>query len=69
MEITQNLQWRYATKKFDPDKKLSSSDLEKIKQATMSVLPMLEINYAQAATVQEDDKNLVTEENTLLLSG
>lgn len=33
MEIVKNLAWRYATKKFDQSKKISSSDLEKIKEA------------------------------------
>ena len=33
MELIENLKWRYATKKFDPDKKVSPEDLEKIKEA------------------------------------
>ncbi|WP_299214062.1 NAD(P)H-dependent oxidoreductase [uncultured Aquimarina sp.] len=33
MQLSKNLEWRYATKKFDPRKKISESDLEKIKQA------------------------------------
>jgi nitroreductase len=33
MNLLEHLQWRYATKKFDPTKKVSSNDLEKIKQA------------------------------------
>lgn len=33
MNLLDHLQWRYATKKFDPTKKVSSNDLEKIKQA------------------------------------
>lgn len=32
-EIIQDLQWRYATKKFDSDKKVTNEDLEIIKQA------------------------------------
>ena len=32
--------------------------------AALAVLPLLEVNYAQAATVGEDDKDLVTEEVT-----
>ncbi|WP_299606771.1 NAD(P)H-dependent oxidoreductase [uncultured Aquimarina sp.] len=33
MQLIQNLEWRYATKKFDPEKKVSKSDLENIKKA------------------------------------
>ncbi|GAA0726734.1 NAD(P)H-dependent oxidoreductase [Aquimarina litoralis] len=32
MQLIQNLEWRYATKKFDPEKKVSKSDLENIKK-------------------------------------
>ena len=33
MELLKNLNWRYATKKFDPSKKVSTDDLEKLKKA------------------------------------
>lgn len=33
MELIKNLKWRYATKKFNPGKKVSNEDLEKIKEA------------------------------------
>ncbi len=33
MELIKNLQWRYATKKFDTTKKVSANDLEKLKEA------------------------------------
>ncbi|UGU16630.1 NAD(P)H-dependent oxidoreductase [Sinomicrobium kalidii] len=33
MELTENLKWRYATKKFDPGRKVAPEDLEKIKEA------------------------------------
>lgn len=33
MELLENLKWRYATKKFDATKQVSSEDLEKIKEA------------------------------------
>ena len=33
MELIKNLNWRYATKKFDPDKKVSPEDLEVLKRA------------------------------------
>ncbi len=33
MNITENLKWRYATKKFDKSKKVSSENLEKLKEA------------------------------------
>jgi len=33
MQLLKNLEWRYATKKFDSTKKISESDLEKIKNA------------------------------------
>ncbi|WP_378176912.1 NAD(P)H-dependent oxidoreductase [Aquimarina sp. SS2-1] len=33
MQLLKNLEWRYATKKFDSAKKISESDLEKIKKA------------------------------------
>lgn len=33
MQLIQNLEWRYATKKFDPERKVSKSDLEDIKKA------------------------------------
>ncbi|WP_299898939.1 NAD(P)H-dependent oxidoreductase [uncultured Aquimarina sp.] len=33
MQLIQNLEWRYATRKFDPEKKVSKSDLENIKKA------------------------------------
>lgn len=33
MELLKNLQWRYATKKFDMSKKVSSEDLRKLKEA------------------------------------
>jgi nitroreductase len=33
MELLKNLQWRYATKKFDTTKKVSDEDLYKIKEA------------------------------------
>lgn len=34
MNIIELMNWRYATKKFDPTKKISDSDLEIIKEAT-----------------------------------
>ncbi|SHJ54100.1 NAD(P)H-dependent oxidoreductase [Aquimarina spongiae] len=33
MQLVENLKWRYATKKFDETKKVSATDLEKIKEA------------------------------------
>ncbi|MCK0107900.1 NAD(P)H-dependent oxidoreductase [Flavobacteriaceae bacterium S0825] len=33
MELIENLKWRYATKKFDTSKKVSSNDLQKLKEA------------------------------------
>lgn len=33
MELLKNLQWRYATKKFNPSKKVSKNDLDKLKKA------------------------------------
>lgn len=33
MELIKNLQWRYATKKFDTSKKVSDNDLKKLKEA------------------------------------
>ncbi len=33
MSFLENLNWRYATKKFDTEKKVSDSDLEKIVEA------------------------------------
>uniref|UniRef100_UPI003217F4C5 NAD(P)H-dependent oxidoreductase n=1 Tax=uncultured Draconibacterium sp. TaxID=1573823 RepID=UPI003217F4C5 len=33
MQLIKNLEWRYATKKFDPDKKVGSEELEKLKRA------------------------------------
>lgn len=33
MSLIENLNWRYATKKFDPSKKISDSDIETIKEA------------------------------------
>ncbi|QGY45719.1 NAD(P)H-dependent oxidoreductase [Maribellus comscasis] len=33
MELLKNLEWRYATKKFDPNRKVSQTNLEKIKRA------------------------------------
>jgi len=33
MELLKNLNWRYATKKFDTSKKVSSDDLQKLKEA------------------------------------
>ena len=33
MELIKKLEWRYATKKFDPTKKVSQPDLEKLKKA------------------------------------
>jgi len=32
-EIIKSLEWRYATKKFDPSKKVSATDLEEIKRS------------------------------------
>ena len=33
MQLLESLKWRYATKKFDPNKKVNPEDLEKIKEA------------------------------------
>lgn len=33
MTFLENIQWRYATKKFDPTKKVSDADLQKIREA------------------------------------
>lgn len=33
MQLIENLKWRYATKKFDPTRKVPAEDLEKIKKA------------------------------------
>lgn len=32
MDLIKNLKWRYATKKFDPNKKINTEDLAKIKE-------------------------------------
>lgn len=34
MNIIKHLNWRYATKAFDPDKKLSKKDFEELLEAT-----------------------------------
>ncbi len=33
MKLIESLNWRYATKKFDPSKKIAASDLEQLKEA------------------------------------
>jgi len=33
MNLIKNLEWRYATKKFDPSQKVNNSDLEKLQRA------------------------------------
>ncbi|MFC4220063.1 NAD(P)H-dependent oxidoreductase [Flagellimonas marina] len=33
MKLLEHLQWRYATKKFDPSQKINQDDLEKLKKA------------------------------------
>lgn len=33
MELIKNLEWRYATKKFDPEKKIGTYELDKLKRA------------------------------------
>ena len=33
MELIENLKWRYATKQYDPSKKVREADIEKIKEA------------------------------------
>lgn len=33
MKLIENLQWRYATKKFDPEKSIADVDMEKLKKA------------------------------------
>ena len=33
MKLLENLQWRYATKKYDPSKKVSEQDINQIKEA------------------------------------
>ena len=33
MSLLENLQWRYATKKYDPTKKVSQEDVDKIVEA------------------------------------
>tara|TARA_B100000809_G_C15116228_1_gene522553 strand:+ start:1884 stop:2516 length:633 start_codon:yes stop_codon:yes gene_type:complete len=33
MQLIENLKWRYATKKYDPSKKISAGNLSKIKEA------------------------------------
>ncbi len=33
MNLLKNLEWRYATKKFDPERKVSPADLDKLKKA------------------------------------
>jgi nitroreductase len=33
MKLIENLNWRYATKKFNPERKVSAEDIEKLKEA------------------------------------
>ncbi|RIJ47422.1 NAD(P)H-dependent oxidoreductase [Maribellus luteus] len=33
MELIKNMEWRYATKKFDPEKKVNPTEMEKLKRA------------------------------------
>jgi nitroreductase len=33
MKLIESLEWRYATKKFDPEKKVNTADIEKLKEA------------------------------------
>ena len=41
MSMIDSLNWRYATKKFDPNKQVSDQDIETLKEAIrLSHLPM-----------------------------
>lgn len=63
MELLKNLQWRYATKKFDTTKKVSDEDLYKIKEAVqLSVssygLQLYKVLIIENAQIREQLKPL-----------
>lgn len=63
MELLTHLQWRYATKKFDTTKKVSSDDLEKLKEAIqLSVssygLQLYKVLIIENAAIREQLKSV-----------
>lgn len=55
MELIKSLEWRYATKKFDTSKKVSSENLEKIKEAVRLSASSYGLQAYKVLIIQDDE--------------
>lgn len=55
MQLIENLKWRYATKRFDPSKKVSNEDLSKIKEAIRLSASSYGLQPYKVVLVQDQD--------------
>ena len=55
MELINNLKWRYATKKYDPSKKVSHEDVQKIKEAIQLSASSYGLQLYKVLDIQDTD--------------
>jgi nitroreductase len=55
MELIENLKWRYATKHFDPTKKVKNQDLEKLKEAVQLSVSSYGLQLYKVLVVEDKD--------------
>jgi nitroreductase/dihydropteridine reductase len=55
MQLIDNLKWRYATKKFDPNKKVNREDLEKIKEAIQLSVSSYGLQLYKILIIEDDE--------------
>ena len=55
MELIKNLKWRYATKHFDPTKKVKNQDLKKLKEAVQLSVSSYGLQLYKVLVVEDKD--------------
>ena len=55
MELLKNLRWRYATKKFEPSKKVSTNNLERLKEAVQLSVSSYGLQLYKVLIIENSD--------------
>jgi nitroreductase len=55
MELLKNLEWRYATKNFDPERKVNTADLEKLKRAIQLSVSSYGLQFYKVLIIEDQE--------------
>jgi nitroreductase len=55
MELLKNLEWRYATKKFNPERKVNKADLEKLKRAIQLSVSSYGLQFYKVLIIEDQE--------------